>query len=295
MEKSEIEKLEKVGKIASQTIAYAKSFIQPGMPLLEIAEKIENKIFELGGKLAFPVNLSINEVAAHYTPAWNDSTLAKGLLKVDIGVHIEGFVADTAFSLDLENSEENKKLITAAQNALSVALKVASPNVSLGEIGLAIEKEITSMGFQPVRNLSGHAIEQYNLHAGLTVPNYNTGQKNQLGEGTYAIEPFATNGLGMVRDGKPSGIYHVENPGNVRDSFAREVLDYIIEEHQALPFSSREIYKKFGSRGLLALRQIESSGILHHYAQLIEKGNGKVAQAEHTIISTKDKMIITTL
>ena len=103
----DIETLKKVGKIASETIKYAKSFIKPGMPLLEIAEKIESKIIELGGKPAFPCNLSINEIAAHYTPSYNDTEIAHGLLKVDLGVHISGLVADTAFSLDLENSDEN--------------------------------------------------------------------------------------------------------------------------------------------------------------------------------------------
>ena len=92
-----IEKLKKAGAIARQVINYAKSFIKKDTPLLEIAEKIEAKIVELGGKPAFPVNLSINEVAAHSTPSFNDSSLAYGLLKVYIGVHIDGFVADTAF------------------------------------------------------------------------------------------------------------------------------------------------------------------------------------------------------
>jgi len=106
------DKIKKAGKIAKEAKEYAKSFIKKDMPLLEIAEKIENKIMELGGKMAFPTNLSINEIAAHYTPTYNDETKAHGLLKVDLGVHIDGWTADTAFSIDLENSEENKKFIS---------------------------------------------------------------------------------------------------------------------------------------------------------------------------------------
>jgi len=291
----EIKKLKAAGTMAKETILYAKSIIKKGMPLLEIAEKIESKIVELGGKPAFPINLSINEIAAHSTPSWNDSQTASGLLKVDIGVHIDGYIADTAFSIDLENSEENKKLIEAAEFALHEAVKKISLSTPIKEIGSTIEKSIKSFNFQPISNLSGHSIELFNLHAGTTIPNYDNYQLRLLEKGIYAIEPFSTNGLGSVKDSKLSGIYHLEKPGNVRDPFAREVLVFIKEEFKTLPFCSRWIYKKFGSRGLLALKRIEESGSLHHYPQLIETGKGKVAQAEHTIILTEKEKIITTL
>ena len=121
MQPEEIECLKKAGAIAKQAVAYAKELIKPDMLLLEIAEQIESKIDELGGKPAFPVNLSIDNIAAHYTPSWNDSSISRGLLKVDIGVQVDGYIADTAFSIDLENSEENKKLIEAAEAALEKA------------------------------------------------------------------------------------------------------------------------------------------------------------------------------
>lgn len=289
-----IEDYKKAGKIASEVVKFAKSFIKPGMPLLEIADKIEEKITELGGKPAFPVNLSINEIAAHYTPSFNDTAKAHGLLKVDLGVHVNGCVADTAFSLDLENSEENKKLIEAAELALKKAEEKISIGEELGRIGAEIENAIKSKGFLPIQNLSGHAMDIYNLHSGITIPNYNTLQKTEITEGVYAIEPFSTNGFGAVRDGKPSGIFKIDREGSVRDNFAREVLAFIIDEYQTLPFCSRWICKKFSSRGLLALRRIEEANILHSYPQLIERNNCKVAQAEHTILLTKKEKIITT-
>jgi len=265
------------------------------MPLLEIAEKIESKIEELGGKLAFPLNLSIDEVAAHSTPAWNETKTARGLLKVDIGVHIEGYVADTAFSLDLENSEENKKLIEAAEKALEKALEKIDLEVNLREIGKIIEKTISIRGFQAIRNLFGHSIERYNIHSGITIPNYDNSKDLELKPGLYAIEPFATSGLGSVKDGKPSEIYAVQKSGNVREEFSREVLKFILKEYKTLPFCSRWIHKKFGSRGLLALKRIEEAGILHNYPQLIEIGAGKVAQAEHTVLLIIKEKCITTL
>src|SRR3989338_11154809 len=107
------EKIFKAGTVVSKVREYARTIVKPGMPLIEIAEKIEEKIAELGGKPAFPTNLSINEIAAHCTPTHNDQTKAEGLLKVDIGVQIDGYIADTAFSIDLENSDENSSLIKA--------------------------------------------------------------------------------------------------------------------------------------------------------------------------------------
>jgi len=285
----------KAGKIASEVVKYAREFIKRDMPLLEIANKIEDKIIELGAKPAFPVNLSINEVAAHDTPAFNDARTASGLLKVDIGVHIEGCIADVAFSVDLTSSEENKKLIGAAEKALANAIETIKESIAIREIGKEIEKAIKAEGLMPIINLSGHSIEPWSLHSGITIPNHDNSKEIKIEEGVYAIEPFATPGLGSVRDGKPSGIYRVEREGPVRDSFAREVLAFIYEEYQTLPFCSRWIHKKFGTRGLLALRRIEEAGILHQYPQLIEISGKKVSQAEHTIIIEKSKKTITTI
>jgi len=298
MDSEEIEKTKQAGKIHKKVVAYAKEIVKPGMKLVDIANKIDDKIAELGGKPAFPVNLSINEIAAHCTPTFNDETVASGLLKVDIGIQVDGYVADGAFSIDMETgegSEENKKLIEAAEEGLKAALETFGFGVSLGEIGKSVQEAINDKGFVPIKNLTGHQIKQYDLHAGLNVPNYDSKQTEELGEGVYAIEPFATNGLGRVKDGKPSGIYKIVRPdANVRDDFAREVLEYIDREYGGLPFCSRWIHKKFGSRGLLALRQIEQSGILHQYPQLVEEGKGKVAQAEHTVILMKEEKIVST-
>ena len=294
MNKEEITQLKQAGKIASQLVEYAKSIIKKDMPLLEIANLIDDKILSLKAKSAFPVNLSINEIAAHSTPSYNDEAKAHGLLKVDIGVHIDGNVADTAFSLDLEDSDENKSLIKAAEESLKAAIKKINLNTPLRQIGEAIESTCKSHNVTPIHNLSGHSISQYQIHSGITIPNFDNNQETPITEGVYAIEPFTTFGHGSVKEGKLSGIYHLEKQGNVRDSFARQVLQYIKEEFQTLPFSARQIHRKFSTRGLLALRQIESAGLLHHYPQLIEKSGSKVAQAEHTILITEDEKIVTT-
>lgn len=292
-------KILKAGKIAKQVREWIKPRIKKGMPLLEIAELIENKISEIdkNAKPAFPVNLSINEIAAHYTPSHDDKTTASGLLKVDFGVHINGWCSDQAFSVDLENSEENKKLISASENALKKAIETINQNVELFEIGKSIQDEISSQGFNPIVNLSGHEIEQHDLHAGLTIPNYNNNSTEEISPGLYAIEPFATLGSasGKVKDGPLSGIYSIQDSKSPRTPLAREVLNYILEEHYTLPFCSRWLVKKFGTKALLALRQLEQNGNLQQYNQLIESTKSPVSQAEHTIfIDENGKKIITT-
>jgi len=290
MEKS---KILKAGEIARQVKEYAKSIIKPNVKLLDITDKIESEIIKLGGKPAFPVNLSINEIAAHYTPSYNDETVSHGLLKIDIGVQIDGFVADIAFSVDLENSKENKKLIEASERALSNAIQKFRLGISLGEIGKTIQQTIESEGFVPIINLSGHEMKEYELHAGLMIPNVDNKMPDKITRGLYAIEPFATNGSGRVVEGKPSGIYLLVNDKNVRNNEARKILNFIIEEYKTLPFCSRWIVKKFGTRSLFALKQLEENGNLHNYPQLIEVSKAKVSQAENTIL-IDDKVIVTT-
>lgn len=289
------EKIILAGKIASQVRGFIKPQIKKGVPLLEIAEKIENKIIELKGKPAFPTNLSINNIAAHYTPTHNDETLAHGLLKIDFGVSVDGWISDTAFSMDLENSEENKKLIEASEKALEDAIKIFKQNTELNGIGKAISETIESFGFSPVVNLSGHEIGEYDLHAGLTIPNIDNKSTTIIESGLYAIEPFASTGAGKVHDGNPSGIYQLIEEKNVRSPTAREILKFIIKEYRTLPFCSRWLVKEFGTKALFALRQLEDNNNLHHFAQLVEDKNAKISQAEHTVFIGEDgKSIITT-
>jgi len=289
------EKILQAGEISSQVKKYARTIIKKGVPLLEIANKIEDKIVELGGKPAFPCNLSINEIAAHYTPSHDDTSLAHGLIKIDIGIHVDGWCADTAFSLDLENNEENKKLIEAAEAGVEAGIKAISSKTYFNEVGAEIDKAISEKGFSSIINLTGHSIEQYELHAGETVPNIDDGKKIEITQGQYAIGPFATTGNGKVYDGIDSGIYQLIAERNVRSPIAREVLQYIIKEYSTLPFCSRWLVKQFGTKAIFGLKQLETNGNVHSFSQLIEVSKAKVAQAEHNVLIEEDEITITTL
>lgn len=283
-------KIIKAGEITSEVKKWIRPKIKKGMPLLEIAELIEKEIIKLGGFPAFPVNLSINEYAAHYTPSHDDETLAHGLLKVDFGVEVDGWLADNSFSVDLENSSLNKNLIKASEEALKNAEEILSPETSFREVGKVIEKTIHEYGFNPVANLSGHSMEQYDLHAGITVPNVDNSSENTFEEGLYAIEPFVTDGKGYVHDGRKGNIFVLQEEKNTRLPLAREILEFIKDNYGYLPFASRWIVKVFGTRSLLALNQLEREGILHHYAILTEEKGKVVAQAENTFLIEKDKV-----
>ena len=146
----------------------------------------------------------------------------------------------------------------------------------------------------PIINLSGHSIEQYELHSGITIPNIDDNRKVQLTAGVYAIEPFTTYGNGKIYDGKKSGIYQLQNKKNTRSPIARKVLNFIQENYKTLPFCSRWLVKELGTSSLLGLQQLEQQGLIHQYEQLVESSHSNVAQAEHTILITKDKVIVTT-
>jgi methionyl aminopeptidase len=295
MKESEIESYKQAGEIAQKIRKYIKEIVKPDVLLVELAQKIHAKIKELGGQPAFPVNLSIDDIAAHYHPTLDDTTKASGLLKIDIGIHIKGFIADTALTIDLTPDNKHKKLIEASEQALKNTLSSLNNNPSLHEIGKTIQNAIEEKGFSPIINLSGHSLDKYEIHAGITIPNYANNNPNILEQGAYAIEPFATSGEGKIYEGPPGNIYAIINLKTPRSPTARKILDYIYEKYQTLPFSLREIQEKFGPLSRIAIKELEQMNIIHSYPQLIEKSHKPVSQAEHTFIKTKEgKIIITT-
>ncbi|MEM2933255.1 MAG: M24 family metallopeptidase, partial [Candidatus Pacearchaeota archaeon] len=197
--------------------------------------------------------------------------------------------------IDLTPEQKYKDLVSASEYALKEAIKIIKPGIMLMEIGKVIQDVIATYNLAPVINLSGHEIKKWNLHAGLTIPNYNNENITKLKEGMIiAIEPFATTGQGIVQDGKPSGIYKLIAKHNTRDLESRKILDFIEKEYHELPFSARWLVKKFGTRALLSLRLLEQANSLHHFKQLVEKTKAPVSQAEHTILVTEKSCEILT-
>ncbi|MBC8435119.1 type II methionyl aminopeptidase [archaeon] len=293
MEEEQLQKYVEAGKIAKKVVDYARGFIKKDMLLIDIANKIDEKIFELGAEPAFPVNLSINEIAAHYTPGTSDETKAEGLLKVDIGVDIEGFIADTAFSLDLTEDGRFKEMIKENERILEVALSELKIGSKVSVIGKAITKELENSEYRVIKNLSGHSLDEYEVHAGLTISNYENENSFELKDIAIAIEPFLTKGKGEIYEGKLSEIYVLQKEGRPRDRESRAVLEFIQENFSTKPFCKRWLEEEKFHMLNFALRTLVKEGILHNFPVLIEESKQPVSQAEHTVIF-KDKIYITT-
>ena len=266
--------------------------IKSGMKVLEIVEGIENKIKELGGQTAFPANISCNEYAAHDTASLNDNRVIKekDVVKVDIGVHSEGYIADRAITFDL--SGENGKLLEASERALENAVSIVKAGVNVEKIGATIEETIKSYGFKSIENLTGHSLGQYMLHAGIEIPNFAArGKGNILEEGdVIAIEPFATTGVGIVVETDRTEIFSALFELPTRNTLARQMFRNIKEKYHELPFAERWVVNNFEKKA--ALRDLIKNGSIHSYPVLKEKSKGLVSQFEHTILVEKDSALV---
>mgnify|MGYP000250607416 CR=1 FL=1 len=287
------------GQIAAQAREYGLSLLKAGALYKDIAEKVEEKIVSLGGQVAFPVNIAANHIAAHYSPTHDDTTtVQKGdLIKLDVGAHINGYIGDTAATVEIETTNHTD-MIQASTEALQAALELITPGIDLHLIGKAIEDTITSYGYKPIENLTGHSLKQYTLHAGLSIPNTPRAADNsrpQEGD-IIAIEPFATDGGGRVTSGAGSNIYCCQDSLRsrfIRDNRTKKAFQSLYRTYKTLPFSERAAHKTIPSSSL-NLKRLSMYGVLHHYPQLPEINNGLVTQKEHTVIITADGCSITT-
>ncbi len=278
------EKHREAGEILAQVRAEAAEKVDVGVTHLEVAEFAEDRIRELGGKPAFPVNISIDEEAAHATPSIGDeTTFGEDMVNLDIGVHVDGWLADTAITVDLSGHDD---LAEATEEALDAALDVVEPGVETGEIGAEIESVIDGYGYNPVVNLSGHGLAHYEQHTDPNIPNLavERGVELEVGD-VVAIEPFATDGSGKVGEGADEEIFSLERESSVRDRSARKALSQITEEFRTLPFATRWLDV---SRPQMALRRLKMNNIVHGYPVLKEEDGYLVSQKEHSVIVTED-------
>ncbi|HLC39320.1 MAG TPA: type II methionyl aminopeptidase [archaeon] len=286
MEKEALKIYKKSFEISDQVMEFAKVLVKENANALDITEKIESKIKSLGGSLAFPVNISINEIAAHYTPDTEDTLLLKenNLVKIDVGVHIEGYIVDRAFTVFI--GQKTHPLIEATDRAVAEAIKAIKPGVKVYEISDVIADVIDKFNFNPIQNLCGHGLEQYVQHAKPTIPNGRNSSKEEIESGqVLAVEVFATPGSGSVKESSPTLIYRYLQDKPVRLPEARKILDVAKKNFEGLPFAKRWVGKiARGPKLDFALRQLVDVGALEAYPVLKEESNGIVAQSENTII-----------
>ena len=310
MESDEIESYEKAGKILSKIRNNAVKLIKNDLPILDLVNYVESETLKAGAGISFPCNVSINEITAHYTSPINDTNkmVTGDLVKLDMGTEINGYIADSAVTImvpgdnledlfDEETLNKNQDIIEASAAGLEAAISTVREGVEIGKIGQAVEEAINDYKLNPVSNLTGHSLEKWNLHAGLSIPNINNHDTTKLKEGqAIAIEPFATDGIGLVNDTPNSYIYSFLKNKPYRIKHDQKVIDYIENNYHDLPFSGRWITEKFNpNRAHASLRKLSQTMSIYPYAALKERSGAWVSQKEHTVIVEPDGCKVTTL
>ena len=299
----------KAGKIVSDIRGEASKMIKDGTLVIDLVEYVESEILKSGAEIAFPCNVSINEIAAHYTSPANDETKFKAgdMVKWDLGAMVDGYIADSAITVIADgNIDENytqdeinlhEEIVEASAAGLEAAINTVRAGVEVSKIGAAVHEAIAEYHLNPIFNLTGHSLEQNNLHAGISIPNYDNHDGYVLDEGqAIAIEPFATNGEGIVNDAPGNYIfsYIANKPFRMRST--QKVLKYIQQNNPYVPFSGRWITDEFGvRRGNIALKQLSDAMAIYPYAPLREKKDCFVSQKEHTVIVEKEGCTVTTI
>ena len=290
MEKETIEKYLRAGEIGKEALQLASTLIEPGSKLFDVAEQVEGYIRKNGAEPAFPLNLSINNEAAHYTPFYGDKKAFRtgDVVKVDIGAHVDGYMSDNAMTVEVGGKGEYSDLIDSTREALNNAISITRPGQKLREIGKMIEKTIMSHGYQPVRNLGGHGIDRYDLHSSIFIPNYDDKNEKTLSPGiAIAIEPFASTGVGLIHDSGGGNIYILSGTKPRQD-------EIIYRNFRTAPFAERWLHGKVDNpdtylRGMIRSREVSQ------FAVLKEHKGACVAQSEHTLLVLPDKIMVTTL
>jgi len=275
---------------------YGRALLVDGASLLDVCTRIEGRMQALGVRPAFPTCLSLNDVAAHFTPTHKDrAVLRRGdLVKLDMGTRVDGYLADTAVTVEV-GTRNWTELIRASQTALDAAIEIVRPKIQTRLIGAAIERAIESFGFRPIANLTGHTLERWVVHAGKSIPNVGDHSSDLLEAGDLvAIEPFATNGAGKVDGRRTGNIYRLARVvKEIKPDAALALYHHIEREFDHLPFAERWCVA-FDKRAPALLQRMLRLGVVTTYAALLDVGKGMVSQTEHTMVVTDGGALVTT-
>ncbi len=264
-------------RIAARARETGLRLLVPGARRRDVAEAIEAVIRSAGARPSFPANLSRNDEAAHYTPGPEDTvTFSEGdLVKVDVGAHLDGAIADTADTVEVGGGRRHAHLIRAVHDALRDGIAAVRPGGPVDRVSAAIAEAIRGLGLRPVEDLTGHSIEPYLLHGPKAIPNVPGRTSAHFEEGEIvAIEPFATNGIGRIENGPYGNIQRFRADPGPSDP----VLARLYQQFRTLPFTLRWVDEPGAGEALRRGRRH-----LQTYPVFLERAHGLVAQAEHTV------------
>jgi methionyl aminopeptidase len=289
--------LRQAGRVASAARRLGAAQTDTGRRLADVRSAVEAEIARLGAGLAFPVQVAVNEIAAHSCPAQGDATLFRegDLAKLDIGVHVDGWVVDTAVTVNVGGRAEGQRLVDAAEAALHAALVVTGPRVRIHDVSLTIETTLRSRGLRPVESLCGHGVGRWTVHCPPAIPNYPEGDlRTRFDPGTVvAIEVFATDGDGHVEERGVASIYRLDPLAPV-ESDDPELLA-ALRAFRGLPFAAHQLTTFSAERVAAAVAALTSSGLLRSYRPLVDVSAAVIAQAEHTLYVHEDRAEVLTL
>ncbi len=293
-----LESYRRAGEIASKVREAMKDTTREGMLIIQVCEKAEKMIRNLGGKPAFPCNVSVDEIAAHYTsPPGDERRIPEGgLVKIDIGVHVDGYIADTATTICFDSEYED--MVRAAEEALETAIKTIQPGLSTSRLGSEIQKTIEGHGFKPISNLTGHQLGRYMVHTGKSLPNVSHSSMSRIRVGdVYAIEPFVTvrNAEGRVENGSEAHIYRFIKHRSLKNPESKRLSRLIETRFRTLPFAERWL-SSHGTREQYkaAFSDLLASKCVTAYPVFVEVSREKVAQAEHTVCIDEEGPVVLT-
>lgn len=293
-----LRKYQQAGRIAAEVRSQIRRIAHENMPIIELCEKTESLIRERGGRPAFPCNVSINEIAAHYTSSPGDRrTIPEdSIVKVDIGVHVDGYIADTATTVCF--NPEHESMVQAAEEALGKAIEILHPGLPISRFGSIVEGTIKARGLKPVSNLTGHQVGRYQIHAGKSLPNVSHVSLSKINvDEVYAIEPFVTvaDAVGRVENWAEAHIFRFQKRKSLKNPYAKQLLRYIHENFHTLPFTERWLQKCVPQNNYRdAFSELLSSRSVISYPVFIEVSRKPVAQAEHTVLIQERGCVVLT-
>ena len=275
----------RAGTIAAEARDWAFAHVEPGARMRDVLEGTESLIRERGGEPGFPAQSSRNAIAAHYCSAPDDETRYEvgDCVKVDIGVHIDGYVADTAATKDLSDDGRWQALIDASAAALEAAIGLAGPGALIPKMGGAIERTIVDAGYEPIRSLTGHGLGRWLVHTKPQIPNVAHRGAARLHEGmVIAIEPFATTGRGtIVEQGQPE-VFMLAGQPLETEGIDPDLLESIVAWN-GLPIARRYFQEHADADVSRAFALLARQGVLVLYPPLVVADEAMVAQTEHTL------------
>jgi methionyl aminopeptidase len=286
------------GRITAEVRALVRAKVKPGAGFLEVCEFVRNEVEARGGKLAFPTGIGVNEVTAHYAPQDGDESVIRDgdLVKVDFGVHVDGYVTDTSVTLAFDPAYN--LLVEATERCLESAIAVARRERRTGEIGREIHREASRFGFKTIENLTGHTVDRYVVHAGKSIPNLYMPLMQSLKKGdVFAIEPFLTPGAaaGYVVDGRSTTIFSLVARKRTGTPELDEFADMVWAERKTLPFTPQWYSSDYPKgRAYEMVRRLVAKKVARGYPTLVEASGNPVAQFEHTMALDDGGLVVLT-